>query len=293
MKTKIYIIFTLFFILCGAFNVVSAQSLTEYELLAPIPLNGSGGVTERTTATQFIPGLFKLTIMLATGLAVLFIIWGGVQYMSTDAFTGKESAKETIWNAVMGLLLALSAWLIIATVNPKLMTFDLSIERFEIPTDTNRPASGGTGGGGETLPGYTLTPDQIAADQAIETRLGQNNPPVRVNNAPCATGNTSGCTNVVGLPEGALSGVMNLASSCQTATTRNCNVIISGGTEGGHVTHGPNRPVVDLGKNSTLDSYITRNGQAVNTQECSQLGPQYRLGGAMYVNEGNHWHVCY
>jgi hypothetical protein len=134
----------LFIVPCLLFthgNSVIAQEtqLTEYQLLAPIPL-GPSGETEKTTATEFIPGLFRLVIMLATGLAVLMIIWGGIQYMSTDAWSEKNDAKGTIWNAIMGLFLALGSWLIINTINPGLLNFNLNIERFDIPPNTNLTA---------------------------------------------------------------------------------------------------------------------------------------------------------
>jgi hypothetical protein len=123
------------------------NGLTEYCLLAPLPLGGPNALTEKTTATQFIPGLFQLAIMLATGLAVLMIIWGGVQYMSTDAWGGKNDAKNTIWNAIMGLLLTLSAWLIINTINPGLLQFNLSLDPVKIEKNTNKP-TGSTGAPG-------------------------------------------------------------------------------------------------------------------------------------------------
>jgi hypothetical protein len=297
MKTKLHI-FLLLACLFGGGAIASAQQttctpgqkdgLTEYCLLAPIPVGEGGAQAEKTTAETFIPGLFRLGIMLATGLAVLYIIWGGVQYMSTDAWGGKNDAKDTIWNAVMGLLLALSAWLIIATINPNLMNFNLSIERFEIKEDVNLPT------GSEAADGYALTPDEVVADNAIEKRLGDNTPPVKVNADPCVTGRTTGCTNLVGLSENAINGVMTLASSCYVTTGRDCNVRISGGTEGGHVTHGQGLPVVDLNKNSTLNNYITRNGQSFVGGGCGlRNAPKYNLGGAIYVDEGHHWHVCY
>ena len=303
MKTKLHIFLLTALLFGGGAFVTFAQTqadcipgqkdgLTEYCLLAPIPLGGPNQVTEKTTAAQFIPGLFQLTIMLATGLAVLFIIWGGVQYMSTDAFTGKESAKETIQNAIMGLLLALSAWLIINTINPGLLNFNLSIDRVEFKENTN-PPTGTTGPGGGATSGYPLTTEELAADRAIEERLLENIPPVRVNANPCRTGRTTGCTNVVGLPESAINGVISLAFNCQLAGGRDCAVRISGGTEGGHVTHGPNIPIVDLSKNSTLNKYIVENGQSTTANCGLRNAPKYSLGGATYVDEGNHWHVCY
>ena len=110
----------------------TAPKATEYKLLAPIPLTESGKVSESASTATYIPGLFRLMIAIATGLAVLMLIYAGIKYMSTDAFTGKEEAKGIIENALWGLLLAISAWLIVATIDPKLVSFNLSIPIQEI-----------------------------------------------------------------------------------------------------------------------------------------------------------------
>ena len=82
-----------------------------------------------------IIGIFNLIIAIAGGLAVLKIIYGGIQYMSTDAFGAKNEAKDTIKNAIWGLLLAISAWLILYTVNPNLVEINLDIPRQGINPD--------------------------------------------------------------------------------------------------------------------------------------------------------------
>lgn len=104
-----------------------AWAQTEYKLLAP--LDGYVKTTEggKVTAANYISGIFTLIIAVAGGLAVIMIVFGGIQYMSTDAFQGKSEAKNTISNAIWGLLLALSAWLILHTINPDLIKFDLRI----------------------------------------------------------------------------------------------------------------------------------------------------------------------
>ena len=91
----------------------------DYTPLAPIPqlLNSSGGVDIAT----YIPNAVKLIIAIAGGLAVIRIIVGGIQYMSTDAFMGKTEARGTIQNAILGLLLAIGAYTILYNLNPELL----------------------------------------------------------------------------------------------------------------------------------------------------------------------------
>lgn len=124
---------------------------TEYQLLAPLPGYIETTKEDKTTAGPYIEGIFTLVIALAGGLAVVKIIFGGIKYMSTDAFSGKSEARGTIENAIWGLLLAISAWLILYTVNPNLVKFDLKIPVQEI---SEKPPVGG--GGGECVDCQTI-----------------------------------------------------------------------------------------------------------------------------------------
>ena len=142
MNKLIIITFLLVPLTSFALDEKPYQTPTPYNLLAPIPLNGPGGVTNSTTAKDYIPGIIRLTIMLAGAFAVIRIMWGGFQYISTDAFSGKSNAKGIITNALWGLVLAMSAYLILYTLNPKLVEIDLSINKYaQLPTSTT-PLSG-------------------------------------------------------------------------------------------------------------------------------------------------------
>jgi hypothetical protein len=123
---------------------------TEYKLLQPLPLDGPNSVVEETTTLDFLPRFIKLIIGLATALAVVMVIYGGFQYILTAAPGGKGNAKETIENAIWGLLLAIGAWLILFTINPDLVKLNLNITPLPIATST---ASGGGGGGGTPVAG--------------------------------------------------------------------------------------------------------------------------------------------
>ena len=259
----------------------SALAQTDYQLLAPLPGYVETTAGNRTTASAYISGIFTLLIAVAGGLAVIMIIWGGIKYMSTDAIGGKSEAKDTIQNAIWGLLLALGAYIILNTINTKLTDFNLNIER---------PPSGPSAGGRGALLGYSLTEAQVREDIGIRLELSRNRPPVLVNNRPCTTGGTIGCTNVVGLPQSAIDSVTNLASDC------GCSVTITGGTEGGHAEHGQELGVLDLSATTRLNNYLAEtNPQAASPQN----GTVVAIGSATYTYEtadagrstGNHWHV--
>ena len=69
--------------------------------------------------------MFTLLITVSTMLAVLFIAIAGVKYMATDLIGVKESAKGDIYSALIGLLLILSSVIILETINPCIVNFNI------------------------------------------------------------------------------------------------------------------------------------------------------------------------
>jgi len=76
--------------------------------------------------TSFLRILFNLMIGIAVLMAVIFIFWGGFQYATLESLSGKASAKKTIENALYGLGMALASWLLLYTINPKLISLEVS-----------------------------------------------------------------------------------------------------------------------------------------------------------------------
>ena len=128
---KIFLSLAIFFALAAPTYVVFADTIGEYVQLAPLP-----GIGTATTGGQFVApslpnyliGMFRLLIGLAGLLAVVMITLGGIEYMSTDSMFGKEEGKSKISQALVGLLLAISAWLILSTVNPATLEFNFNPE---------------------------------------------------------------------------------------------------------------------------------------------------------------------
>lgn len=135
----------------------------NYTVLAPLPgtlvgpAQGGGWQTDLQT---YLPGLFNLLIGLSAVFAVLMIVIGGFQYMSTDAIMKKESGKKRIMNAVYGLVLVIGAWLILSTINPNLLNINLNIQ--SAPTSAPTGTSGGQLVSGNqitaTCPGCVINP---------------------------------------------------------------------------------------------------------------------------------------
>jgi len=87
----------------------------------PIKASGAGNLA------NYINTIVIFAIGIAGILAVIMIIIGGVQYVSTDSWSGKDDGKKRIQAALGGLILALSCFLILNTIDPNLtnLTFDI------------------------------------------------------------------------------------------------------------------------------------------------------------------------
>jgi hypothetical protein len=95
------------------------------------------------------------------------------------------------------------------------------------------------------------------------------------------------------MPASTYNGLKDLRAACPT-----CGITVSGGTEGGHKSHGPNLPPVDLRDNDTnLTNYIMNN--KIKPPQQTTLGPIYtsKVGNrnATFLRESTppHWHVVF
>lgn len=262
-------------------GIVDAQQLTDYSVLAPLPGIGDTGAGT-SNLNSYLPAAFRLTVGIAIALAFIFITIGGITYATSDSLTGKQDGRNYIENAILGLLLVIGSYVILYTINPQILNLSIVIPR------PNPPAQQVT-----LTSGTPLTQPQLADDQTIRQRLAGSQ--ITVNANPCANGQTRGCTNLNGLPENAITGLTALRNAC------NCPLVITGGTEGGHSSHKPGVPIVDLRPSAGLNRYIlnsVNNPSDKYTRSMSLPNGQSirftyeTLGGnAAGTSTGDHWHV--
>jgi hypothetical protein len=73
---------------------------------------------------QYVNALYGLAIVVAGMIAVIKLVLAGAKYMMSDSFTSKGQAIEDIKGALLGILIILTAFLILATINPRLTGID-------------------------------------------------------------------------------------------------------------------------------------------------------------------------
>lgn len=183
---KKYLLYTLIIItLIGVFGhafYVKAQAPTpcapgyhkanntcekDYVLLAPLPCEKNTlGCDETGKFTTFDPTqknpigaylniLLRIFIGLCAVLAVVMIVMGGVEYMTSELISGKEAGREKVTGAILGLLLALGAYILLFTINPDLLNTDISMEDANVRVTVD-------------LGGESTTPFQAISSTALQ-----------------------------------------------------------------------------------------------------------------------------
>jgi hypothetical protein len=103
--------------------------------LVNLPIGETGDFND------YINAVYLMFISIAALIAVVKIIIAGVKYMFSDIVTQKSDAKNDIKGALLGLLVVLSAVVILTIINPDLTTFDPDITRNEARDQvTNQPS---------------------------------------------------------------------------------------------------------------------------------------------------------
>lgn len=80
------------------------------------------------TPGSYLQGMIKVVIMITTALAVLMITIAGIEHIAGAGNESKRTAaKEKMWGALLGLILAATSYLILNTINPNLLKLDLNV----------------------------------------------------------------------------------------------------------------------------------------------------------------------
>ncbi|MDP9249202.1 MAG: NlpC/P60 family protein [bacterium] len=129
---------------------------TSYKLLSPLPgLEGTYEIIPDNPIGRYMNTLITIFIGICAVLAMIMIVVGGLEYMTSELVSSKESGKSKITQAIFGLLLALGAWTILNTINPDLLNADLkNMEAVAVTVEL-----GGEGG----APFVSRTPQALQA----------------------------------------------------------------------------------------------------------------------------------
>ena len=205
---KTFVIMFFFSLFLASPLFVSAG--TDYTTLAPITgyvgvNDGIEKIDEKSFST-YLNNMFKLGIALCTGLAVLMLIIGGIQYVSSDAWSKKTDGRERMFAALFGLLIALGSYALLQTLSPDLLSTELTMKPVKLtdpikPTQQNQNPNSSTNTNTNTNttqpptnPSSTTTPPTInvTSNQGFEEKLAKTGSDLKnkgINTSMTVTGN--------------------------------------------------------------------------------------------------------
>lgn len=217
-------------------------------------VTGIAGETSPCTLCHFILGFQRLVqygLYMVTTLAFVGIFLAGVTYtISSGSSEMVTTAKRFLTGTLTGFAIVLGAWFIInITLWAVAAKGNLGIERaqswwqFKCSIANSIP-----GQNYENLPG-----DVFETDEAARAFLEAKGNDIKINKAKCNSESQTDCTDLKGLPKKTADAIISIKKACK------CEVVITGGTEAGHKSHGEGKPIVDLRWNDKDSLFILGN----------------------------------
>lgn len=123
-------------------------------------------MTAANDLSGFINGIFKIAIVVGAMLAVLRLVYAGFLYMGTDIFDKKGAAKEAIQNALIGLLLLVTTYILLNQINPDILNLNIT-QNLKAPSTANDPStpqSAGTASSAATYQAPNIITDPISGE---------------------------------------------------------------------------------------------------------------------------------
>ena len=109
-------------------------SADTYKLIEPLPcIDGvgnckAGDLQKEIEINDYILYVYKFTIGISVFLAIIMIIWGGFLTITSEIPYVKSDGKDKITNAAVGLVMVLVSYIILATIDPRLVNINTTIE---------------------------------------------------------------------------------------------------------------------------------------------------------------------
>lgn len=257
-------------------HVLAATDIPSYEQLENIP-----GAEGNKSFPEYVASVYNLGLWVI-GISALFMLTvGGFMYVTSAGNTSSaNTAKSVIKDALIGLVLGLSAWLIVNTINPDLTTLNIS----GISTGTSQTPAAGGGAPPSPPPvgGLYTNAEAVAALNAAGISVSSS--------GNCSDQNNKSCTSLENIPKDTINKVIALKKGC------GCDFDVTGGTEVGHASHGSGVPIVDVSQDQSLGNYLNNQKSQLSslgiTKICATSSWQkvaYNCGG--YVEQRPHFHI--
>ena len=248
----------------------------NYQLLEGIP----GQSANQSDLPGYVKSIINAGLILIVLSAVFMVTVGGFLYLASAGNTDKaKKAKDIIQDSLVGLGLAMLAYLILYVINPDLVNLKLS----QLSADGSIPATQSPTG---TAVPTTSTGDTYTNAEAVSALSSKG---INVSSTGnCSDQNNANCTSLEGIPKATIANIINLKDKT------GCSFRVTGGTETGHKSHGSGRPVVDLSEEACLNTVFTNKGALSSYQIksiCADKDSQGAAYSCSYIEPKPHFHV--
>ncbi len=175
---KVLVIAAFLIALAGlAPHALAASSGSGFVPLAPIPgLTDaqSTSVINSTSLANFLNNLYRYLVGLAAILAVIEIIRGGLEISTKDSVSKKTDGKQRVYQALGGLALVLSPYVVFSIINPSILDLSLNLPAIKnVPPPAEVSTSGGGYGGGGSSTGNVCNGVTYSQFKTVPVPAGQ------------------------------------------------------------------------------------------------------------------------
>jgi preprotein translocase subunit SecG len=270
LRNKVGIILVIFFLL---FPLISfSQSL--------VPCGQGSDPNNACTLCHLIVGIQNIIgfarDLLITVAAVGIFISGFMYIISSGNEQMVTKAKGFLSASLTGFTIVLMAWFIVNII----ITWIL-------------PTAEGLGIERESWNKITCTAKASSAikDASVVLAVGALSDPVARNKLlveGILVNHLEPTTSLKGIPERVVENLIKIKKKCGG------EVVVTGGTEGGHKTHGPGKPIVDLRWREDLAKCIRQNVGSFNVEKiCLHSEGQAYVYNCSYVETNPHIHIAF
>ena len=192
-KSKFIFVLILFLFCFSLFSFFTLAAERELETEYP-EIGGEEKLTEETTLPEYVKYIFKLSFIIAGVIALAVLIYGGFRYLtSAGSPVVQNEAKNWLFGGILGLVLLLSSYLILVTINPELTILELQ-ELGEGPSvpSTTPPPPGIKKTTYQEIPIGTLVENLLAKNIDCYNYNSDGNMIAPPAGCPCAAGSGNG-----------------------------------------------------------------------------------------------------
>lgn len=277
-KSFLFLFFLLIFLVSGLCVSGADAAGISYTLLEKIPGFTS---TDGSNLPEYIKALYGVALAVIVLSALFMLSVGGFMYLTSAGNTSAMgSAKSVIFDSLIGLIIALTAWLLLNVINPDLVNITLR----GISTVSPLPPGAPTPAAPVPAAGQYSHAAAVAALAAagIDVKSRGN----------CSDQNIPTCTSLEGIPQSTINNIIQLSNRSY------CKFNVTGGTEVGHASHGPGKPIVDVSRAGCLYTFLqnsktsgTLTSGSNITAICATASDQAVAFNCSYKEPASHFHL--